>query len=83
MKKLDATTIRDMAEATASMTMLAAMGARCVRFIRAYMAPWKWYQLLSATPFSTYTYAGKGVVTKIVHDRKFALFQRCGGQGFQ
>jgi hypothetical protein len=81
MKTLAAPTIRNMAEAIASKTMLAAMAALCIRFINRYMAASTWLQILLAVPTLTCTYARKRIVNQITHHRKFALFQRSCGQG--
>ncbi|SDE94739.1 hypothetical protein SAMN05216464_11134 [Mucilaginibacter pineti] len=81
MKTFDAATIGDMAEDYASQTVFAAMAALCIRFITAYLAASVWFQTISIMPFFACTYARKRIVNRITHQRKFALFQRCGRQG--
>jgi hypothetical protein len=74
MKTFDAATIRDMAEALASKTMLAAMATLCIRFIRAYMAASVWFYAIIVRPFFTCAYARKRVTNRVIHHRKFAVF---------
>ena len=76
MKTLDATTIRDTVEAIASQTMFAVIATLCIRFIMAYMAASVWFQTMFIVPFLTYAYARKRVTSRIIHQRKFALFTK-------
>jgi len=76
MKNVDAAKIRDMVTAIAAKTMLAAMAALCIRFIRAYMAASVWCQTISVKPLLTCTYARKRVANRVTHERKFALFTK-------
>ncbi|SFS60751.1 hypothetical protein SAMN04487890_102241 [Mucilaginibacter polytrichastri] len=81
MKTLDAATIKDMAEAIAIKTMLAAMATLCIRFTRAYMATLVWFSTIIIAPLFTCAYARKRIVNRTNHERKFALFTCCGEQG--
>jgi hypothetical protein len=74
MKTLDAATIRDMAEALASKTMLAAIATLCIRFIRAYMAASVWFYTIIVALLFTCAYARKRIVNGVIHHRKFAVF---------
>ncbi|RKR83521.1 hypothetical protein BDD43_3731 [Mucilaginibacter gracilis] len=80
MKTLDAATIRDMAEAIAYKTMLAAIATLCSRFILKYMAVGLCYYH-NIRPFLYRAYAQKRIANKNIHDRKFALFTGCTEQG--
>jgi len=81
MKKFDAAKLKDMAEAVALHTMLAAMAMLCIRFIRAYMAALMWFNTIIAMPLFTCVYARKRAANRTNHERKFALFTGCTEQG--
>jgi hypothetical protein len=74
--------IRDMAEAIAAQTILAALAMLCISFIRAYMVALVCFNTILLTPFFTCTYARKRVSNRSNHERKFALFTGCTGQKY-
>ena len=82
MKTADSANIWKIAGHFSHLAMLAAMATLTAHFIGVYMTIITWVNTVIVQLIFNCSWAPRRISKRIVHLRKFALFQRYGGQGF-